>query len=97
MGRILSNINDGLNNSNVINDTLLSKNDFNAFKFYEVSTGRPYHIENSPKQVKIFLLYYYSSGRLFDKSFKEIFEFANDHKDRVEVRVIPMDKIVYTQ
>ena len=95
LGRVLTNMSVGLESIEKKGDTLLQVSDFNSFKFFEAKTGNQYDIGGSSKPIKIFLLYSYSTGSLFDKSYKEIFRFAEKNKEKVELRIIPTDRIMY--
>lgn len=93
MGRVLANMKLGLDHMRPGKDSLIEPAQFNQFKFYEAGSGNTYQIEKSEKPIKIYLLFYFSSGRLFDKSYKEIFRFAEENRDSVELRVITTDRI----
>jgi len=92
LARVLDNISLGMKSRESL-DSLTEPDNFNEFQFYECSSGEKYSMSNSEKPIKIFLLYQFSSGRLFDTSFREIFDFAEQNRYKVEVKVIPMDLI----
>jgi|GEM_PF-6392490 len=93
MGRVLSDVRNNVVVIGVVNDSLVERYDFNQFTFRNAEDGSVYGMESSTKPVKLFLLYYYSGGNYFDKHYKAIFDFANDHKDQIDVKVIVTDRV----
>ena len=93
MGRILKDLEDNLGKIDQIPDSLLVKYDFNQFRFKEASSGKDYRMDHSQKPLKLFLLYYYRSGRYFDPVFKEVMEFALAHEKEVDLKIIVTDRI----
>jgi hypothetical protein len=91
MGRILTDMNNGLVNMQTLNDSLIKRTDFKDYRFLNISTNEVYKMNDSKKRLKIFLAYSYSFGSYFDGFYKATFDFAAKHKDEVELKIVSID------
>jgi hypothetical protein len=93
MGRILTDMNNGLSNMQTLNDSLIKRTDLKDYRFLSISTNELYKMNDSKKRLKIFLAYSYGLGSYFDSFYKATLDFAAKHKDEVELKIILMDQM----
>ena len=93
LGRVLNELKTNIDSKESIPDSLIIKSDFNNFLFNEASTDEKYQINRSSKPLKVFLLYFYGSGKFFDKTFQEALDFAKSHQNEMDLKVIATDNI----
>lgn len=90
MGRVINEINTNSKQGS-ITDTNLAKNDFYKYNFRFISSKNKFDLNNSPKPLKIILLYTYSYGTYFDSFLKEMNKFSKEHEKDAEVYIISLD------
>jgi len=93
MGRILEDISLGEASLNKEDSSLFVKSQFNKYHFYFLQNGEKLDINQSNSKLKIILLYSYSLGRYFDRTFNEVRMFHESHKKTTTLYIITLDDI----